>query len=184
MAHRPSTTCATSEIFVTVDQSIEYGSGQTCPVFAQFTVTVCVVVVFRLHRGHLWTNSYQVLVGPYGNEAEAELAHANLVSRGFKPRSYERGSRSLRFSSGLTVNGARLPVGDFVISWESYVPDAIVKFEKEGSVIGTTDGKWVRRGVKYADGAVVYRKNSDGSRTLLEIRFAGMSRALVFSKSS
>jgi hypothetical protein len=137
-----------------------------------------------IHRGHLWMNSYQVLVGPYDSETEAESAHANLVSRGFRPRSYERGSRSLTLFSGLTVNGARLPVGDLVITWESYIPDAIVKFEKDGSVIGTTDGKWEKRDIRYGDDAIVYRKNSDGSRTLLEIRFAGMSQALVFGKSS
>jgi cell division protein FtsN len=136
-----------------------------------------------IHRGHLWMNSYQVLVGPYGSEAEAEAAHENLLSRGFKPRSYERGLRTFTFFSGLTVNGTHLPVGNFVISWESYVPDAIVKFEKDGSVIGTTEGKWIRRDVTYQDDAVVYRKNSDGSRTLLEIRFAGMRQALVFGKS-
>jgi hypothetical protein len=73
-----------------------------------------------------------------------------------------------------------MPVGDFVISWESYIPDAIVKFEKQGSVLGTAAGKWVRRSIKYEDDAVVYRKDSDGSRNLLEIRFAGMSQALVF----
>ena len=137
-----------------------------------------------IHRGHLWMNSYQVLVGPYGSEAEAEAAQKNLLSSGFKPRSYERGLRTFTFFSELTVNGTHLPVGNFVISWESYVPDAIVKFEKEGSVIGTTEGKWIRRGVKYEDDAVVYRKNSDGSRTLLEIRFAGMRQVLVFGKSS
>ena len=137
-----------------------------------------------IHRAHLWMNSYQVLVGPYGSEAEAEAAHENLVSRGFKPRSYERGSRTFTFFSGLTVNGTHTPIGNCVISWESYVPDAIVKFEKDGIVLGTTEGKWVRRGVKYEDDAVVYRRNSDGSRTLLEIRFAGMSQALVFSKPS
>ena len=137
-----------------------------------------------IHRGHFWTSSYQVLVGPYSNEAEAEAAHENLVSRGFRPRSYERGSRTLTFLSALTVDGARMPVGDFAISWESYVPDAIVKFEKQGSVFVTAEGKWVKRGIKYEDDAVVYRKNSDGSRTLLEIRFAGMSQALVFEKSS
>jgi hypothetical protein len=137
-----------------------------------------------IHQGHLWMNSYQVLVGPYDSEADAELAHANLVSRGFRPRSYERGSRSLRFFSGLTLNGSRLPDGDLVITWESYVPDAIVKFEKDGGLISTTDGKWEKRDVKYGDDAIVYRKNSDGTRTLLEIRFAGMNQALVFGKSS
>jgi hypothetical protein len=59
-----------------------------------------------------------------------------------------------------------------------------VKFEKDGSVIGTTDGKWEKRDVKYRDDAIVYRKNPDGTRTLLEIRFAGMSEALVFAKTS
>jgi hypothetical protein len=117
-------------------------------------------------------------------EAEAEVAHENLVSRGFKPRSYERGSRTFTFLSRLTVNRIHMPVGDCVISWESYVPDAIVKFEKDGRVLSTTEGKWVRRGVKYEDDAVVYRKNSDGSKTLLEIRFAGMSQVLVFGTSS
>jgi hypothetical protein len=137
-----------------------------------------------IHKGHLWMNSYQVLVGPYNTDDEAEAAHENLVSRGFKPRAYERGSRTFTFLSRLTVNGKHMPVGDFVISWEPYVPDAIVKFEKDGSVLSTTDGKWVRRSVEYANDAVVYRKNSDGSRTLLEIRFAGMRQALVFGKSS
>ena len=53
-----------------------------------------------IHRGHLWMNSYQVLVGPFGNEAEAELAHANLVSRGFKPRSTKGAPGLLRFPLG------------------------------------------------------------------------------------
>ena len=125
-------------------------------------------------------NTYQVLVGPYGEKTRLKKRTKNLVSRGFRPRAYERGSRNFTFHSLLTVNGTHIPYGIFVISWESYVPDAIVKFEKEGSVFVTTEGKWVRRGVKYEDDAVVYRKNSDGSRTLLEIRFAGMSQALVF----
>jgi len=135
-----------------------------------------------IHRGRFLTRSYQVLVGPYGSEAEAKAAQVKLVSRGFKPRSYERGSRTFTFPFRLTVNGTQMPVGDFVISWD-YIPDAIVKFEKDGSVLGTTEGKWVRRGAKYEDNAVVWTgKNSDGSRTLLEIRFAGMSQALVFGR--
>jgi SPOR domain len=137
-----------------------------------------------IHKGHLWMNSYQVLVGPYGSDDEAEAAQKNLVSRGFRPRAYERGSHSFSLPSGLTFNGSYIPVGDCVISWESYVPDAIVKFEKDGSVRATAEGKWVRRSVRYDGDAVVYRKNGDGSRTLLEIRFAGMSQALVFGNSS
>jgi hypothetical protein len=137
-----------------------------------------------VHTGHLWMNSYQVLVGPYGRDDQAEAAHEALVSHGFSPRSYDRGSRSFVLPSGLTVDRTHVPSGDCVISWESYVPDAVAKFEKDGSVLATAEAKWVRREVRYGRDAVVYRKNGDGSRTLLEIRFVGMSRALVFRKPS
>jgi PilZ domain len=137
-----------------------------------------------VHKGHLWINSYQVLVGPYSNDNDVKSAHAYLESHGFRPRAYERGSRSFWFPAGLTFRGTQIPVNDCVISWESYVTDAIVKFEKGGSVVATTEGKWVTRSAKYEQNAIVYRKNGDGSRTLLEIRFAGMSRALVFGESS
>jgi hypothetical protein len=41
----------------------------------------------------------------------------------------------------------------------------------------------VKRGIRYDRDAFVYRKNDDGSQTLIEIQFAGMSHALVFEKS-
>jgi cell division protein FtsN len=137
-----------------------------------------------VHKGHLWINSYQVLVGPYSNDSDVKWAHAYLQAHGFTPRAYERGSRTFWFPAGLTFHGTRIPVNECVVSWESYVTDAIVKFEQGGSVVATTEGKWVARAAKYEQNAIVYRKNGDGSRTLLEIRFAGMSRALVFGESS
>jgi len=102
-----------------------------------------------VQKGHLWRNSYHVLVGPYEDEDQAKVTHENLVSRGFKPRPFERGSRSFSFRSGLTLNGAQTPVGDYTISWESYVSDASVKFLHNDSVVATADGKWVKRDVKY-----------------------------------
>jgi hypothetical protein len=41
----------------------------------------------------------------------------------------------------------------------------------------------VNRTITYERDAFVYRENDDGSWTLLELQFAGMSRALVFGKS-
>jgi hypothetical protein len=137
-----------------------------------------------VQKGHLWRNSYHVLVGPYGDEDVAKVTHENLVSRGFKARPFERGSRGFSFRSGLTLNGAQTPVGDYTISWESYVSDASVKFLHDNYVVATADGRWVKRGVKYDRDAYVYRRNGDGSRTLLEIHFGGMRQALVFGKSS
>jgi hypothetical protein len=139
--------------------------------------------VTAVQKGHLWRNSYHVLVGPYGDEDKAKVTHEDLLSRGFKPRPFERGSRSFLFRSGLTLNGAQTPVGEYTISWESYVSDASVKFLHNDSVVATADGRWVKRDVKYQHDAYVYRKNMDGSRTLLEIHFGGMRQALVFGKS-
>jgi hypothetical protein len=137
-----------------------------------------------VHKNHLWLDAYHVVVGPYGDDDEAAATHQNLVSHGFKPRPFERGSRTLMLRSGVTLNGTHMPVGECTISWESYVSDAAVKFVHDNDVVATTNGKWVKREVRYTDDAYVYRKNGDGSRTLLEIRFAGMHQALVFGKSS
>jgi cell division protein FtsN len=134
-------------------------------------------------RNRFWGKSYQVLVGPYGGDREAEAAHRDLESRGFTPRSYERGKRDFRLPAALKVAGNHLPVGDCVISWESYTPNAIVKIEDVRGLSVTLAGKWVNQGVSYTENAVGLHKNRDGSRTLVEIRFAGMGQALVFGSS-
>jgi hypothetical protein len=134
-------------------------------------------------RSRFWGKSYQVLVGPYGGDREAEAAHRDLELLGFTPRSYERGSRDFTIPAALKVAGRQLPAGDCVISWESYTPNAIVKIEDVRGVGVTLEGKWVNQGVRYPENAVGLYKNRDGSRTLVEIRFAGMGRALVFGGS-
>jgi hypothetical protein len=125
-------------------------------------------------------NSYSVLVGPYGDDQNAEVARKDLLVHGFSPRAFERGSRDFRFPLVVTLNGTQVPVGDYTISWESYSPDAVVKFTRNYDVVVTADGKWMKSEVPYPLNAIVWRKGADGSQTLLEIRFGGMSRALVF----
>jgi hypothetical protein len=137
-----------------------------------------------IQKGHLWTNSYQVLVGPYSNEEEETRIQNDLFSHGYRPRPFERGSRDFAFSSRVSLNGARLPVGDFTISWESYVADAKVRFAHGHDVIATADGIWMKRPQKYSQDEYVYVKNGDGSRTLREIHFSGLNRALVFRNRS
>jgi len=133
-------------------------------------------------KGHLWMNSYSVLVGPYSDREVADAARKDLVSHGFKPRAFERGTRSFTFPFALTLNGTQVPAGDYTISWESYSPDALVKFALNYDVVATPEAKWVKRDVNYQQNAVAWRQNGDGSRSLIEIRFAGMSRALVFGR--
>ena len=133
-----------------------------------------------VQKGRLWTSSYRVLVGPFGDESGAKAAQDNLLSRGFKPRTFERGSRTVTFISGQSLNGGHIEIGECEISWESYLKDAAVKFTQGRSVVASADGKWVPRDGRYKRDAYVYRKNGDGSRTLIEIRFEGMNQALVF----
>ncbi len=135
-------------------------------------------------RSRLFGKSYQVLVGPFGNDRDAETAHKNLASLGFTPRSYERGKRDFNLPTQLRVGNTRMPVGYCLISWESYLPDAIVKFEDEKGSGPIVQAKWVRQGIRYDHNAIAYQRNNDGSRILLEIRFSGMAQTLVFPANS
>jgi hypothetical protein len=147
-----------------------------------------------VQKGRLWTNSYFLFVGPYADD-RAEGARKSLASRGFKTRAFESGSRTLTVYGGCntisrllrsepTLKGVEMPVGDCVISWESYSARAIVKFVQDDYVIATAGGRWVNRSLRFQRDAFVYRNNDDGSQTLIEIQFAGMSQALVFDKTS
>jgi len=136
--------------------------------------------VTAVQKGFLWTNSYHVLVGPYGDEDHAKSTHDNLVSSGFKPRTFVRGSRDFTLGSPVVLGGARTPEGDYIIRWESYVGNATVKFQHNNSTVAEADGKWVKHDAKFPRNAYMYRRNPDGSRTLLEIHFEGMREALVF----
>jgi hypothetical protein len=136
--------------------------------------------VTAVQKGFLWTNSYHVLVGPYGDENHAKTTHDSLVSEGFKPRTFERGSRDFMLGSPVVLGGARTPEGDYIIRWESYVGNATVKFQHNNLTVAEADGKWVKHDAKFPRNAYMYRRNPDGSRTLLEIHFEGMREALVF----
>jgi hypothetical protein len=140
--------------------------------------------VTAVQKGFLWTNSYHILVGPYGDEGKAKVTQDTLVSSGFKPRPFEKGWRTFKLISSVTLNGAPTPQGEYTISWESYIGNASVKFTRNSNVVASADGKWVKRDAKYPRDAYVYRRNPDGSRTLLEIHFEGMHQALVFGKAS
>ena len=135
-----------------------------------------------VEKGAFWKKSFHVLVGPYGSEEAAEEAHKTLTSRGFTPRSFERGVKRLTLPSGLKLDGKFIPSGDCVIHWESYMPDAFVKFEDERGMGITVEGKWVKRDGRHDQDAIVYTRNNDGSRTLVELRLSGRGQVLVFGK--
>ena len=93
-------------------------------------------------------------------------------------------ARTLKVPYSASVNGKQLAAGEYKVTWETHSPQATVNFAQKREVVATVEGKWVDRETKYEANAVVYSNNPDGSRTILEVRFAGLKGALVFGEES
>lgn len=93
-------------------------------------------------------------------------------------------SRRLKLDHAATVNGTQLSPGDYEVSWVSHSPEATVTFKQHKTVSATADGKWVERPNRYEDDSVLYSDNPDGSRSIVEIRFAGVNKVLTFGESA
>lgn len=132
-----------------------------------------------VQRGHLWLSSYQVLAGPYHNEAAEKQLKNELLSHGYNARPYERGSRDFSFRTKVSVRGSQLPDGDVTITWETYVADTKVKLMQGRHLVAAVDGKWVQRDAKFSNNEYVYQNQRDGSHPLTELHFAGMDRSLM-----
>jgi len=90
-------------------------------------------------------------------------------------------SRLLSFPLPILVNGAEVPKGIYELTWETRQSSAIITLSKDGNFIAGGKGTWVKQGTKYTENAVLLRVNSDGSRTLVEIRLAGTKNTIVFA---
>ena len=95
-----------------------------------------------------------------------------------------RNARTLKVAYSASLSGKELAAGEYNVAWETHSPSATVTFTQKKQVVATVEGKWVDRDTKYPANAVVYSTNPDGSRTILEIRFAGLKGALVFGQES
>ena len=90
----------------------------------------------------------------------------------------------VNFPYAASLNGTQLSAGQYKISWQQHSPEATVIVRKGRTVLATAQAKWVDRDVLYRSNAIMYNVNADGSRKVLEIRFAGLKGALVFGEES
>jgi len=95
------------------------------------------------------------------------------------PLQAKKNSRPFYLRIAATMNGAEIPPGIYEVSWESEKTGVRVTLWKNGQFFATAKGDWVKHGVKYTDDAAVLRVNSDGSRSLVEIRIAGVKKTIV-----
>jgi hypothetical protein len=94
---------------------------------------------------------------------------------------HAKNSRRFFLRIAVTLNGAEVPAGLYDLSWESHNSVVSVALWKDGRFIATAQGAWVKHGVKYTEDAALLRVNSDGSRSLVEIRMAGIKKTIVLS---
>jgi len=83
----------------------------------------------------------------------------------------------------VAPNGMEIPAGVYAVAYESHSPTATVTFKQNKRVVATVDGEWVDRDVVPESNGIVYRANPEGTRTLLEIRFAGKKQALLLDNA-
>jgi hypothetical protein len=83
------------------------------------------------------------------------------------------------FHAAVTLNGAKVPEGIYDLTWDSKNSTVRVNLWKDGQFVATASGAWVKNGAKYTEDAVLLRVNHDGSRSLIEIRLAGIARSIV-----
>jgi hypothetical protein len=92
------------------------------------------------------------------------------------------GTVKLFYSASLS--GKQVAAGEYKVVWETHSAAAIETLTQKKEGVATVQGKWVDRDTKYEANSVVYSNNPDGSRSVLEIRFAGRKGALVFDEEA
>jgi hypothetical protein len=92
--------------------------------------------------------------------------------------------RHLFLDRDITVNGVSVPRGMYALALETHGVSVHAALWKDGRFIASAHGTWVRHGIKYREDAVLLQVNSDGTRSLLEIRLAGSAKTIVLDNES
>jgi hypothetical protein len=107
------------------------------------------------------------------------VVHAIVILLLVSSTTRAKTSHPFFLNTAITMNGAEVPPGVYDLSWESHNATVRVILSKDGRFFATAHGTWVKHGVKYAGDAALLRVNSDGSRSLVEIRLAGINKTIV-----
>ena len=92
--------------------------------------------------------------------------------------------RPFNLDRDVTINGAAVPQGMYILAVESHGELARATLLRDGQFVATAQGIWVKHGIKYAEDAVLLRVNPDGTRSLIEIRLKGSQKSIVIESES
>ncbi len=99
-----------------------------------------------------------------------------LVTSTFAASDSHKGT--LQVFDPVTVSGKQLAAGQYQLKWEGSGPDVQLNILKGNKVVATSQAKVVDLEQKANGDAAVVSTNTDGSRSLNQIRFGGKKFAL------
>lgn len=91
---------------------------------------------------------------------------------------------SLQTMSDVTVSGKTLPAGDYSLRWDGTGSNVQLNILKGKRVVATTPARLVQMNQSANSDAAVLRNNTDGSKSLSEVRFGGRKYALQIGQES
>jgi hypothetical protein len=105
-----------------------------------------------------------------------------LTVSGFAASDAHKGT--LQVFDAVQVNGKQLPAGEYQVKWEGNGPNVEATIIKSGKVVTTLPAHVVDLPEKAPTDTSVVSKNTDGSRSLTQIRFGGKKFALAVGEES
>lgn len=111
----------------------------------------------------------------------AGLTMLLLLAATFPALAKKNPPRPFRLRDEVILNGAQIPAGIYELTWETHGSTARVTLSKDGQFVATAPAVWAKSAIKYTEDQALLRVNSDGSRSLIEIRIAGEAKAIVFA---
>ena len=91
---------------------------------------------------------------------------------------------SLQVTDPLTVNGKQLPAGDYTVKWDGAGPNVELNIMRGKNVVATVPARMVDLDKSPNRDSLITNVNSDGRKSLNEIRFSGKKYALAINAES
>jgi hypothetical protein len=91
---------------------------------------------------------------------------------------------SMQVTDSVTVNGKQLPAGEYTIKWDGAGPNVELNILRGKNVVATVPARMVDLEQSPNRDSVITNVNSDGRKSLNEIRFSGKKFALAINAES
>jgi hypothetical protein len=110
------------------------------------------------------------------------LGLALLLATGAFAAAANKGSMQLMDS--VTISGKQIPAGTYLVKWDGTGPNVEVSILQGKEVVATTQARLVDLNQKPDNDSAVVKSNTDGSKSLSEIRFGGKKVALALGSET